>query len=411
MPITLNQQPEIVVPGFNPMIFLASSGSAHNPLFSYLIELKDGTGAVINEYYYLKQPVYGSVIFDSHRTIENYLSYDITNLINNTSGWQTGVNVFKKYKVKITENYPPTGLNDNVESSYVYAINSSMSWLDYVNNGLGGRTASTSSRQWLTDQPSTIKIRTGDHYEMGTICMSNNAVDYLKIETFDESGTLLKTATKANPFAVPATDAQRFISILCGPADLNAMSLTTGTQPLIQNNTHSYRVSTWYTFTPDGQSLRYMNFEIDRDCTRDGSYQRLFWLNPLGRFDAFNFTFTGEDTIEVEKSRYDKLLGNLTTTSFTYNTYQQSTSVYHSKIKQKYKLRSGFINTETATWLKELIASPLVYLLVPNSAGVNKFVACTVDNTSYTSKKTEVEKLFNIEIDVTLSVDSQRQRL
>ena len=68
------------------------------------------------------------------------------------------------------------------------------------------------------------------------------------------------------------------------------------------------------------------------------------------------------------------------------------------------------MDNDTAIWLKELIASPLVYMLIPINTG-NTFVACTIDNNSYQAKKTQVEKLFNVELDITLSTISQRQRL
>ena len=113
-----------------------------------------------------------------------------------------------------------------------------------------------------------------------------------------------------------------------------------------------------------------------------------------------------DDLIEVTKARYDKLLWVHTSGSFTFNTYQQQTSVFHSKIEQKYKLRSGYVDNETALWIKELIGSPLVYVIINGS-----FVACTIEDTRYQSKKTEVEKLFNIELTINLSVASQRQRL
>lgn len=411
MSISFLQIPDAISSGFDPMNFVVSSTASHNTQFRFNSELLDENGDTIASFINLKQPTYGNLLFDAHRTIEKYLSYDISNLIAGTTGWQLGVNVFKKFQLKVIEEHPQLVFHASGVSSYVIAINSAMNWQDYVNFELGDRYASNSSRNWLTNQPTRIKVRIGDSYELGTID-AGSAIDtnlsYLKIETYNSAGTLIQTATKSNPYTALATDSARFMSILVGPDDLNATTLTTGSQPLITDSVHYYRVASFNSVNT--QTLEWKEFELDRSCTRDDTYTRLYFLNSLGRFDAFNFDFIRDDSIQSTKARYNKLLGVLTASTFTYNTYQQETSVFHSKVEQKYRLRSGFVDNDTAEWLKELIASPLVYMIAPINSG-NTFVAVTVDNSTYQAKKTEVEKLFNIEIDITLSTITQRQRL
>jgi hypothetical protein len=374
--------------------------------FKFKSKLLDSVGATIAEFYHLKQPTYGNLLFDAHRTIENYLSYDISNLIAGTTGWQKGVNVFKKFKLNVQE-YLPAGLQASANSSDVYAVNSAMDFQDWVNFGLGGRIATNSTRKWMTNQPTRIKIRTGDSYELGTIMTTANYVNNLKIETYDFTNTLVQTATITNAYSAMPDDGSKFPSITCGPVNLNASTLATGSQPLITSAIKYYRVAAFDNAA--GQSTEWKEFELDQECLRD-SYNRLYFLNSLGRFDAFNFNQVNQDDIEVSKSNYDKLLGTLSLSGFTHSTYERSTSVFHSKIKQKYKLRSGFVDTATALWLKELIASPIVYMIVPINTG-NTWVAVNIEETSYTAKKVISDKLFNIELTVTLSNDSQRQRL
>lgn len=406
MAISFIQQPDIVVSGFNEMNFVVSSSISTTTGFKFKSKLLDSSSATIAEFYHLKQPTYGNLLFDAHRTIENYLSYDISNLIAGTTGWQKGVNVFKKFKLNVQE-YLPAGLQASANSSDVYAVNSAMDFQDWVNFGLGGRIATNSTRKWMTNQPTRIKIRTGDSYELGTIMTTANYVNLLKIETYNFSNTLVQTATKTNTNSAMPDDGSKFPSILCGPADLNATTLTTGSQPLITSAIKYYRVAAFD--NASGQSTEWKEFELDQDCLRE-SYNRLYFLNSLGRFDAFNFTQVNQDDIEVNKSNYDKLLGTLSLGGFTHSTYERSTSVFHSKIKQKYKLRSGFVDTATALWLKELIASPIVYMIVPINTG-NTWVAVNIEETNYTAKKVISDKLFNIELTVSLSNDSQRQRL
>ena len=410
MAVNFVQYPDIIVSGFNEMNFVVSSSISTTAGFKFKSKLLDSAGATIAEFYHLKQPTYGNLLFDAHRTIENYLSYDISNLIAGTTGWQKGVNVFKKFKLNVQEyvNYNgASALYASGNSSDVIAVNSAMDFQDWVNFGLGGRYALNSTRKFMTNQPTRVKLRIGDSYELATIMTVANYVNNLKIETYDFTNTLVQTATITNAYTAMPDDGSKFPSITCGPVNLNASTLATGSQPLITTAIKYYRVAAFD--NASGQSTEWKEFELDQDCLRD-SYNRLYFLNSLGRFDAFNFNQVSEDNIEVGKSNYDKLLGTLSLSGFTHSTYERSTSVFHSKIKQKYKLRSGFVDTATAFWLKELIASPIVYMIVPINTG-NTWVAVNIEETSYTSKKVISDKLFNIELTVSLSNDSQRQRL
>ena len=410
MAVNFIQQPDSIVSGFNEMNFVASSNISGYAGFKFKSKLIDSVGATIAEFYHLKQPTYGNLLFDAHRTIENYLSYDISNLIAGTTGWQKGVNVFKTFKLNVQEyvnNAGASALYASAVTTDIIAVNSSMDWQDWINFGLGGRSVGSTTRKFMTNAPTRIKLRIGDSYELGTLVVAPQEVKYLQVETYDFTNTLVQTATINNAhFAIP-DDGSKFPSITCGPVNLNATSLTTGSQPLITSAIKYYRVATFE--SGGGRNIEWKEFELDQECLRE-SYNRLYFLNSLGRFDAFNFNQVSEDNIEVSKSNYDKLLGTLSLSGFTHNTYERSTSVFHGKIKQKYKLRSGFVDTATALWLKELIASPIVYMIVPINTG-NTWVAINIEETSYTSKKVISDKLFNIELNISLSNDSQRQRL
>jgi hypothetical protein len=407
MAVNFIQQPDSIVSGFNEMNFVASSNISGYAGFKFKSKLIDSVGATIAEFYHLKQPTYGNLLFDAHRTIENYLSYDISNLIAGTTGWQKGVNVFKTYKLNVQEFTTASGLLASAVTTDIIAVNSSMDWQDWINFGLGGRNVGGTTRKWMTNQPSRVKLMLTDSYELGTMVLAPQEVKYLQVETYDFTNTLVQTATINNAYYTIPDDGSKFPSITCGPVNLNATSLTTGSQPLITSATKYYRVATFD--SSNARNIEWKEFELDQDCLRD-SYNRLYFLNSLGRFDAFNFTQVSEDNIEVGKSNYDKLMGTLSLSGFTHSTYERRTSVFHSKIKQKYKIRSGFVDTATAFWLKELIASPLVYMIVPINTG-NTWVAINIDETSYTSKKVISDKLFNIELNISLSNDSQRQRL
>ncbi len=397
--------------GFDPNWFVASSTQAHQTNFRFRTQICDASGNVLKQFRIPKDPDYGTLYFDTHRHIENYLSYDIANLIAQTTGWQKSVNCHIEYYINVAEEYGPDGsisVGASGNSTHIKAINSAENfdqWGEHsINNNRVIFLGTLEEVDWLTNSPD-IPIRTGDSYELGTITnvAGTQGIDRLQVRTYDVSGNLLKTAMINNPYsAMTATD-QQFLSILCGPDDLNNTSLSVGTQPLIEDDTAYYKVDIINSFGT--QKIASKRFDIDRDCTRSG-YTRLFWLNPLGRFDAFNFTQVSDDIIEAEQSRYSRILGVKTATTLTYSKSQVESSVFHSSFKQMYKLRSGFIPSEIAVWLKELIASPRVYMIIDG-----EFIPINITTNSYQAKTVLQEKLFNVEIEVERSVRNQRQRL
>lgn len=411
MSITFHQTPDEYTSGFDPNIFVVSSNQTWQPNFRYLARIKDSAGNVIREFRQAPDPDFGNLYFDTHRTIENYLSYDISNLIAGTVGWQKGVNTFIEYNLNVTEEY---GATDSIsahasgETTFIKAINSAQDFGQWVDHSINEDRVIFNTPPialFLTNQP-VIPIRVDDSYELGLITHvgSTVGVNRLRIRTYDSGGNLLKTGTVANPYTTLATTDEKFLSILCGPKDLNLTTLTAGTQPLIEDNTEYYLIDV--ITQADSIKTEEKRFNIDRTCTRSGSYDRLSWLNPLGRFDAFNFLAMKDDIQEVEQSRYSRLLGVKTSTSFTYTKSQVRSSVFFSEVRQSYKLRSGYINTDIAQWLKELIGSPRVYMIIDGD-----FVPVNIKTSSYQAKTTLQEKLFNVEIEVELSVPSQRQRL
>ena len=409
MAVTFIQQPDLFVSGFDPIIYLASSSQTTQTNFRYRIQILDASANVITE---LRKPAYyadGTVDLDAHRIIENYLSYDMANLINGSVGFKTGVNVYKKFKINIREEYGAVISGyASAESSYIYAINSAQTYLNQINSPVDDlvyKGIPTTFGTFLTNQPSTIDIRVGDSYELGFLNYATNGTDHMRVKTYDESGTLLKNSTFANPWVVDTTDKEHFLSVLVGAGNLNSWTVTSGSaQPLIADSVAKYEIM----FENSSNTLvsNTLTFRIDRECTRDGNYNRLFWLNPLGRIDAFNFTQIADDNISVQSSNYNRLQGTRTSSSITYKTYSHERSNFFNSSKQRYTLNSGYIDSNTSLWLKELVQSPLIFMIING-----QFVAVNILTTEYQAKSTYKEKLFNVTMEIELSADTKRQRL
>jgi hypothetical protein len=77
---------------------------------------------------------------------------------------------------------------------------------------------------------------------------------------------------------------------------------------------------------------------------------------------------------------------------------------YVTRQSLSYKLISDWVNYVDYNWLKELIASPEVYM-----ERNNQFIPVTISTTSWTEKKRFADKAFNLELDIELAnkVNSQ----
>lgn len=411
MAITILQEPTTYTSGYNPNLFVVSasnSGSYTTDPFRYICQI-NVNGSTVFEFALLKRPN-GNCLFDAQRTVENYLSANIQAIKNQTYGFVDNASgVYVKYQMVFKSEVMLGGgiwtPLDTVSSLDYWAINSALPYSEWVSDNLNShKISATGTKEFLTNQPDNILIREGDTHELSMMTDTNNACKRLVIKTYLENGTLQNTGTINNPYNTISGNSGRFLSILVGPNDINNSTLTTGTNPLINGSTSYYEV--WIENSSNARRSTVKRFTIDRTCLRDDKYFRLFWLNNYGRFDSINFTQVADKSIEVEQSLFNKVLGTEDSNSYTFGVDEHEKLPFFTEVQTSYKLRSGFIDTDTAEYLTSLYSSPYVYMMID---GV--LTAIVIKDKSYTVKKTIQEKLINIELNVGLSVAHQRQRV
>jgi hypothetical protein len=88
----------------------------------------------------------------------------------------------------------------------------------------------------------------------------------------------------------------------------------------------------------------------------------------------------------------------------SYGVLYGGTNQFVTRQSLTYKLISDWVNFVDYLWLKELIASPEVYLERGNT-----FIPVSISTTSWTEKKKFRDKAFNLELDIELGnkVNSQ----
>ena len=145
-------------------------------------------------------------------------------------------------------------------------------------------------------------------------------------------------------------------------------------------------------------------FNIDTECRYET--RRIEFLNSLGGFDNFNFTKVSRRSEEIERKFYKQNADNLDSGgTITYSLADRQKVQYYTKSKPKMKLTSDWVDVPTFNWLLEMLESPEIYLY-ENGERI------TVQNVegNWEEKRTDTDKIFNLEVNLEFGVDNYRQR-
>ena len=409
MAITILQQPTYgYVSGFNFIDFLIESNTSA-AIFEYQIRVKSGSDTIA-QFTKPKSINGGKCHFDAQRTIQSYLSYDISGLVANTSGFYKANNVFKEFFIEFAER---TGATFNAVSSgsptnsnTFTAINTAFDYDEiFSSTYLQSFVIGAIGDKFLTSQRGApIRIKTNERFELGMMTdASNTSLSKLEIKTYNDSNTLIDTYRITNPFAGSATKSELFLNIQVSPSSLNSQTLSTGSQPIITNSVSYYTIQ-----AVNGSNVgtsEVLTFEIDRDCYKYTPI-RIYWLNKYGRIDSFSFNFANDKSFEVDKSTYLKQGGVISGNSFVRSRYESGDTTFNNMIDTTIKLRTDYISTIESEWVGELVKSSIAWAYINGG-----FTTIKVVNSSYTNKDTRKDGMFIEEIDVQFSNSSFRQRL
>jgi hypothetical protein len=136
---------------------------------------------------------------------------------------------------------------------------------------------------------------------------------------------------------------------------------------------------------------------------------RLAYLNKYGVYDFFNFDLVSKTTFDVEKKGYER--------NYSGSIYESDgirvkniNPIYYTKETQKWKIISDYLTDSQAEILRELYSSPLVYMNLVNDNYISpSWIPAKPTATSYEVKKTAIDKVFNIELDLEFQLINNRQ--
>jgi hypothetical protein len=80
---------------------------------------------------------------------------------------------------------------------------------------------------------------------------------------------------------------------------------------------------------------------------------------------------------------------------------------YNNTMTHKMRLISDYVSQTDFLWLRELLASPLVYAQIDNNTTM---IPVTIETSDWAEKKQGADKIFNLEIDILLGTQSSQLR-
>lgn len=415
MAITILSSPGTHTPAYNNQNFVASSTNSGQTNFKYkvTVEINNGLYNQNTTFKIPARPDNSKLYFDPKPTTRNYIASPFhTDFATNFAPADVDdFSEFKKVTIGIDEEYgSPVSAFSGVSASY-YIWNASYNAIDFADFVY----ATTTKAKDLTLAPSLTDTI---HYDQKYLFKSWNRgfstrnLRYLAITAYDSAGISIQDAVIENSYYDASTAYFRnWITYNCSPYGLNntgatVISITNLGDPIIPTNT-AYYTFYFYAAAPAINNISSNAYAvyIDDYCSKYSRYV-LHFLNRLGNYDSFTFNLLSRYKTDKETSEYKKIPYVLNgSNQYRYEKYTNDTVTYNTVLTNKWTLNTDWINDATATWLRDLFASPEVRL--ENESGDIIAVKCTLK--SYETKQQVNDKSFNFVIEIENALQDVRQ--
>lgn len=420
MAIVLSQDTPAIAPVYNEMYVTVNES---NPVillqdnYKFIAEVyvaASGTPIRFDFFPNVDAPSYGHV--DVHRVLESYVNSFLGENLISTAAFGTtdgslnyyrieygysyidGSGVYQEFLNQVTgaTNYFWEGVFDRHD--FINEINEATPYNDWFCNQVNGTNAN-----FLTYNKNN-KVFLSDYGTHQILTDTPADVDYMEVITYDSSGVVLGTFQIAN-----LSPTARNLTLRSAPASLNDYTgaFLLGAQPIITSSVATYTIQI---FEGAGVPVsEVINFELQEECRYE--VVRLHFQNKLGAFDSFNFTKASKKTTDIKRKTYKKTGRNATAGSVDYSHNDATNVTYFTQSNDTIKLNSDWLTEAEHVWLLELLTSNEIYWESTDKKGdVIYLPVKEIKQKSYQEKTDNIDKLYNLSIDIVMSADNYRQR-
>ena len=382
--ITLVEPTNDILPGFNRINYEISSTNANEAGFRYVVQVYSDADELITQAFY-----------DSPANPADAVEFDVSRFVSVNFNYSTGfyqvatsasnTNIIKGFYLKCYEYYEVGGVFEIVDASLVtsstkYAFAGALPLLEESVFGadLDKYTGDSNTSYLPLSDWTSIKVRETDAQILGFI-NTGLLTNVELLVTYTNATTQTYYITPSAPAVNPSVTYIQITPITYG-GSVESIELFTN----------------W-----DNGSARRATFATiyTQACGRHDP-MRIAYLNKFGAFDFFNFDLVSKTTFDTERKGYER--------NYTGSIYEDDgvvvkniNPIYFTKETQKWHIISDYLNNAQAELLRQLYSSPLVYMNLVNDNYISpSWIPAQPSATSYEVKKTSIDKVFNIELDL-----------
>ncbi len=221
-------------------------------------------------------------------------------------------------------------------------------------------------RKFLTDMPNEYTVKTTNSMWLNyyiNVLSGGTRPTGMFVKTYNEAGVQQGYYSFTN--SIGGTQ-QVMEQVACGPYDLLNFSpsgtVITGNTSIFNANVKYYDVWLYKTvFSTDIQVSEKKRIYINDDCFKYTNIELLF-MDRLGSFIPANFELNSVRSINIDRSEFKRIVGDLNGSSWSYNSTEFGKTPLNINEVQQLEIQSNWLSEADAAFLKELYTSPAVFI-------------------------------------------------
>lgn len=426
MSITIEKNIPEYNTAYNPQELAVSSNQVGQDGFHYVFRVNVEGESTFKEFRVLPEPSQDYGVKDFHQFIERFVRpaiFDPESTVAFEYADGPGIQSIVKYDIDIYELWnvadvptlDPDG-NGPVNTGDKYAFEGSFgkrAWTDEQNettpfNDWLMNVTNGTDAQFLTDNK-LPRVKITDHGWTYLLTDTPADVDFVQIKTYDENDALIQTVEINNPVGTGITKA-RMLRMASSPASLNAITsgITLGSQPIVTAAVKSYTVQV-FKAGPDTAISELLPFHLEEPCRYEPV--RIHFLNRYGGFDNFNFNWRNQESDDTKRSTGVYEPYRVVSGGIEYKNSDEAAETLQTRTTPKIKVRSEYLTEAENDWLRQLTRSRKWYISITNKQGHPDLEPVKeVRGAPWKQNVLEIDKLFNLDLDLIMSWDDHSQR-
>lgn len=392
MAITIDNTPNSYQSAHEDLWFVVSSNNTGQSNFKYVFDVVINS-VLVARVKSFPQPSTNKGIFNAATIVRNYLNNYFKPSTTNVLFSYTGTDIRVPYTIQFGEEYGGTTYTNLTSGSY-----NAYNYYPNIMDGLGAFDGT-----WYDDYKASLLTKR-DQQNFTTrldngrcfVGLLNGAENTSRSWRFDvtryNSGV---ATTNTDGVNVTVTD---FALLDLSPDAINEYLDTT----FITSATD------YYILDAEQNGGAEWAIRVNILCEPRYDVIPIHFLNSLGGFDTFNFGLVNRESRAIERKSYEEIEWQYRSGDMhrvdAYNTFYGGAKPFATSQTITYRLTSDWVSLTEYTWIRDLIASPQVYL---EDGGY--YIPVKVNTNSWTEKKRYADKTYNVELDIEFGTKAYSQ--